>query len=689
MTEGSIAMGPVHRGAALAMSAALAAASPWVGWTPLIAMAVGLVALLAIKRPEVQRRWGASSVWAAWGSIELAVMAVVLLSDGPTEYMVVLLGIPTIMASPVLPIRLITPLACASAFLVIATGLAVDGPRLREYPPAYFYVAAVVMLVAVVACMARRSEDESSWRADRDPLTGQFNRRALVAHMASGAAPGHVLMIDIDLFKAVNDEAGHALGDRVLAEVGSRIAAVVGTRGSVYRLGGEEFAVLVPAANTGVEGRRLGEEIRREIGGAPLAGRRITVSVGVASSDGSFREMLARADEAVYRAKAQGRNRVAAAEPPVAGPQRRRGDAINRPAMALAGAPAPPPDRSAGDSVRRLVARDHLITMTERQRREALLPYAVIFAAQLAAVPWSGWTLVAGTAFGAVVHRLAQRRIRLWTHPQAVMMATWMVWQTSAWVGAVFVPAPRMRILPGFAILLVTVSSSFARPYALAATAYACALIVALPAVTDPGSMWDTPQEFTCSLAVVAAVVMVGRALGARALGLDRDSSFDALTGLPNWKACQASVQEWEATRGKDADRLPLLLIDLDNLKAINDAHGHARGDEVIRGVAARLEEVTRHEGALFRLGGEEFAVLVRGDDVDDVEALGERLRRTVSDRLVAGLDVTVSIGAAVAHHGLDPGTLFNAADGALYGAKHGGRNRVERAGGPGGGAGG
>lgn len=682
MTERSIAMGPIHRAGAMALVAALAATAPWIGWLPFVAMGVGLGTLLAIKRPRVQRAWGASSVWASWGLTQLALLAVCLLAHGPAEYMVPLLAVPTIMATPVLPTRHVAPLAVVSALMVLAVGAAVDWERLADYPPAYFYTAMIVFVLATVQGLARRSEAASSWRAERDPLTGQFNRRALAEHTSSGPAPAAVLMVDIDRFKTVNDEDGHAAGDRILAAVGREIGRVVGTRGSVYRVGGEEFAVVVPPANTGVDARALGEEIRGAIGARPLGGRRVTVSVGVSEHGAAFAEMLGRADNAVYRAKAGGRDRVVAAEPLAAGPQRRRGDTATRPSLGAVDASSSP--RAGDGPVRRLLEREHLIAMTERQRREATVQYLAAFGAQLAAVPWTGWTLVAGTACGAVVHRVAQMRVREWRNPQAVLMATWMVWQGACFAGALFIPDPPLWGLSGFALLLVTASSSFARPCAIAAGLYSALLVVATTAITKPSALWDSPQAWTGALAVVASVMLVGRALRMRALGLDTDASFDALTGLPNWKAWQASVQEWEATRARGTDRLALLLIDVDNLKAINDAHGHARGDDVIRGVAARLEGATRHEGALFRLGGEEFAMLVRDDDVDQVEAIGERLRRAVSDHLVAGLDVTVSIGAAVAFHGLDPGTLFDAADGALYGAKHGGRNRVNRAGGPG-----
>jgi diguanylate cyclase (GGDEF)-like protein len=156
-----------------------------------------------------------------------------------------------------------------------------------------------------------------------DVLTGVANRRGFDEQLAlehrrsqRDGAPYAVLMIDIDFFKQVNDGYGHAAGDRVLAEVAARLKAAGRTIDTVGRIGGEEFALLLPGADAGgavALAERIGESIRA----TPLLAERpelnVTVSIGIAclrAFDFDGATVLARADAALYRAKAGGRDRL-------------------------------------------------------------------------------------------------------------------------------------------------------------------------------------------------------------------------------------------------------------------------------------------------------------------------------------------------------------------------------------------
>ncbi len=164
-----------------------------------------------------------------------------------------------------------------------------------------------------------------------DSLTGLRNRRALEEtagrqvqqHLATDA-PLALLMMDLDHFKQLNDTWGHGLGDRALRAMGSLLLAVVGDETMTARMGGEEFAVLLPgygleAAAALAERVRAGVEDLRLAEGDQFA--RLTVSVGVSlmqAGERTWAEMMGRADDALYRAKREGRNRVALSEPGVA-----------------------------------------------------------------------------------------------------------------------------------------------------------------------------------------------------------------------------------------------------------------------------------------------------------------------------------------------------------------------------------
>jgi diguanylate cyclase (GGDEF)-like protein len=122
-----------------------------------------------------------------------------------------------------------------------------------------------------------------------------------------------------------------------------------------------------------------------------------------------------------------------------------------------------------------------------------------------------------------------------------------------------------------------------------------------------------------------------------------------------------------------------LLLVDIDHLKKINDAHGHSAGDRAIRSVAEALAFHSRDNDTAARLGGEEFALLLAGADCARAFAAAERLRLSVAAEPVeeAGV-ITVSLGvAACPDHAQTERALYAASDRALYRAKHGGRDRT------------
>jgi two-component system cell cycle response regulator len=160
-----------------------------------------------------------------------------------------------------------------------------------------------------------------------DALTGLYNRRHLEERLreADSAALRYnrclsVVMVDIDYFKRVNDTEGHQGGDAVLVEFTRRLQAEVRGEDVAGRWGGEEFLVIL--AETEIEGAtRLAERIRESVASAPFThGPRqfvVTISAGCAAGPpGDTDELVRRADTALYRAKAEGRNRVVAAPAP-------------------------------------------------------------------------------------------------------------------------------------------------------------------------------------------------------------------------------------------------------------------------------------------------------------------------------------------------------------------------------------
>jgi two-component system, cell cycle response regulator len=161
-----------------------------------------------------------------------------------------------------------------------------------------------------------------------------------------------------------------------------------------------------------------------------------------------------------------------------------------------------------------------------------------------------------------------------------------------------------------------------------------------------------------------------------------RLSTTDPLTGLWNFRYLSMSLAR-EIERSTRFDRpLAVLMLDLDHFKAVNDSHGHARGDSVLRELAHRVQEQIREVDTFARYGGEEFVVVLPETSVEGAAQLAERIcvavrREPFRQEGEEPLDITVSVGgAAFPEHGSTPATLMRSADKALYVAKGEGRDR-------------
>ncbi|MCT2399723.1 sensor domain-containing diguanylate cyclase [Novosphingobium mangrovi (ex Huang et al. 2023)] len=169
---------------------------------------------------------------------------------------------------------------------------------------------------------ARTAEARAHELARRDPLTGLHNRRGFTEAVApmlklahAATSPIALLLLDVDLFKRINDNYGHDTGDGVLQTIAQRLSRWEGDMCQVARLGGEEFALMI----AGMEGfalARFAESVRLGIAacdhGPAIEGSKVTVSIGVAKApfQSDFRQLYRLADEALYTAKRQGRDRV-------------------------------------------------------------------------------------------------------------------------------------------------------------------------------------------------------------------------------------------------------------------------------------------------------------------------------------------------------------------------------------------
>ncbi len=225
----------------------------------------------------------------------------------------------------------------------------------------------------------------------------------------------------------------------------------------------------------------------------------------------------------------------------------------------------------------------------------------------------------------------------------------------------------------------VTAYSRFPTRPAHAVTGLTIVLMLAAQIAFAPAALMAKPAVALVPIAALVAVAGFATAVRSSDARHRQEAVVDELTGLLNRSALRSRVAELHAQSQLAGESVGLILADLDHFKAVNDSHGHLKGDEVLIEVAARLRNCLRAYDSMYRFGGEELAVLVPGATAPELSALSQRLCAAIHEEPVAGLPVTISVGAARSRPGseLSWDELYRAADRALYRAKADGRDRV------------
>jgi diguanylate cyclase (GGDEF)-like protein len=196
------------------------------------------------------------------------------------------------------------------------------------------------------------------------------------------------------------------------------------------------------------------------------------------------------------------------------------------------------------------------------------------------------------------------------------------------------------------------------------------ALVVALPA----NVLFEADDELVNAAAELAAAAIASSRLHALTKA---EARTDPLTGLPNRRAFEEHLDRALSTAAGNADEVALALIDLDDFKQVNDRRGHTAGDRVLRTIGRVLARTIRADEEVFRIGGDEFALVVYGPWLAAGRAL-ERIREGLSSQRRANGLPTISAGiASTAGGAIDRDDLVEQADAALYAAKGAGKDRV------------
>jgi diguanylate cyclase (GGDEF)-like protein len=202
--------------------------------------------------------------------------------------------------------------------------------------------------------------------------------------------------------------------------------------------------------------------------------------------------------------------------------------------------------------------------------------------------------------------------------------------------------------------------------------------VLAISLSMDPGDVVDNPAPTLIAIIVIAGTAAIAVAIQGAEVQHRQESVIDPLTGLLNRKALESRFHEIEQQAHLSGGSVCLIELDLDHFKRVNDFLGHSRGDAVLRDMAYEVRKSLRTFELLYRIGGEEFLVVLPGMDLAEGTEIAERVRSLVLDSRPAGVEITVSLGVAEASGaGVRFDRLYAEADAALYEAKRQGRNRV------------
>ena len=319
-----------------------------------------------------------------------------------------------------------------------------------------------------------------------------------------------------------------------------------------------------------------------------------------------------------------------------------------------------------------------MLDMDRRIKPVRILTVAMLGLAALAMSPWLGlWTLgplvVAALGF-AVGERLSSGTDR----PEYVLFGSW-VFAELVIAATILAAGVDSRLLPWLAIPVITLSSRFSTRGVVAGVVVALALCAGVAFAADAAAVIDYPPLLIAPAAVIVAVGILSTALMRSDFEHRDEAVIDQLTGLLNRHALARRANELEQQSQVTGEPVGIVIGDIDHFKDVNDVLGHAVGDAVLADVAYTIRKQLRAFDLAYRLGGEEFLVLIPGADTEAATALAERLRAAVAAQAYAGRDVTMTFGvsATEGNEAFDYEAHFERADAALYEAKRSGRNRV------------
>jgi len=633
---------------------------------------------------------------AGWFIGQAATMSAIVIAGPPRVYVWAVAPVSIQFIGVIWTRKLTLAASITTIIIVTATALLCDYDTVTNSWWVLLPMVVVTVLTASAATTLRDVDYATRGAVLVDALTGLRNRVAMQTSMAELTSEGgaaSIIVFDLDHFKEINDVHGHGAGDTVLQSAAVRMSEALGGSGQLFRYGGEEFVAVLPDTNT-EDAAAIAEAVRAAVSSSTIGGLAITLSAGVAGAQRGHafhgNEVFRAADGAMYQAKHLGRNRVCVAaegEPIESGLAHTSIPDVNPVAMISGGGEVPRPLPTGGRHrwlVRSVVQRDQLLAVT-RGFTPGRLRFVnlTLLVAVLLLVPEIGWAPAAIMAAHAILLDPALRRSQRTLTDQmrggetAVLIEA--VLSMVFIVGAIIAAdKPALYLLPLILVPAFPATAAYPNLASWLLMGLGATFCLGAGLIVDAGAIADNPLIVTMPIGLLSSVLLIGATVGRSAVDHRAAAIIDPLTGLLNRAALDLRLPEISDTALSRDTPVTVLVGDLDHFKAINDELGHSVGDDVLIGAAERIRDEVRVADALYRVGGEEFVVLLAATQVGAGFDVAERIRDAIQREPINGVPVTISIGVATAAGDAFRYTeVFGRADAALLEAKTAGRNRV------------
>jgi diguanylate cyclase (GGDEF)-like protein len=322
--------------------------------------------------------------------------------------------------------------------------------------------------------------------------------------------------------------------------------------------------------------------------------------------------------------------------------------------------------------------RARLVDMEARIARPRALMYAAVGVAFVSVMPWIGWWTALPLLLQVVISGVLRPRVAASRRPEYLVFATIVSSQVLLGAGIALSGGPHSPAIILLLLPLITLPARFSGRGMWTGFGLTVVVLLVAGVALDPAAYADDPTFVNAGLCAAAGLTIFSQFLMDTEMQQRSASILDPLTGLLNRTSLKARFAEIAQQAAQTGDAVCVLVCDLDRFKAVNDRYGHERGDDVLEQAALVLRRQLRAFELVYRLGGEEFLVVLPGITLGEGRDVAERARVAMANARPGDLPVTISIGVAAAHGGdVDYETLFRAADGALYEAKRAGRDRV------------